>query len=195
MSAEPSSRAARLYRVFPWLPGARAGDPGHPPYVPRPQGAGRINNPEAYLVLYASDSPVGAVAEAFGNHSVWTEHLLAGRRDMPRSRMALAAYEIGAPVLDLDDPAVLRARGLRPSRVVTRDRPRTQRWALDLFRERRWAGLRWWSYYDPDWGSHGVWDPACLVLAEVVPLTADHPALVDALRILHRPWGKRGSER
>lgn len=195
MSAEPPGEAVRLYRVLPWLPGALAGDPGHPLYVPRPQGAGRIDNPEAYLVLYASDSPAGAVAEAFGNHAVWTEHLLVGRGDIPRSRTALAAYETDAPILDLDDPAVLHARGLRPSRIVTGDRTCTQRWALDLFREGRWVGVRWWSYFDPDWGSHGVWDPACLAPAEVVPLTADHPALVEALRVLHRPWSKRATGR
>jgi hypothetical protein len=53
-----------LYRVFPFHPDSSADKPGGALYVP-PQGAGRIDNPDLYTVLYLSDAPVGAIAEAF----------------------------------------------------------------------------------------------------------------------------------
>lgn len=161
----------RLYRVFPWLEDAAPGEPGHPLYVPRPQGHGRVDNPDHYLALYASDDPDGAIGEAFGNHSLWTTDLLRGQPSLPRSRRALAVIDASAAtVADLDDPATLLERELRPSQVVTRTREVTQGWALRLFREGRWAGVRWWSYYDPGWGSFGLWDVAALHVLDVTPL-------------------------
>jgi hypothetical protein len=182
-------RPARLYRVLPWLDDAREGQPGHPLYIPTPQGAGRVDNPEHYLILYASDVPAGAVGEAFGNHSVWTPELLEGPPLMQGSRRALATYEGDSEALDLDDPAALVERGLKPSRVVTRDRSVTQSWALDVFQERRWDGVRWWSFHHPEWGSFGLWNVTSLTVADVQPLERDSAALTEAARSLNRPWG------
>jgi hypothetical protein len=182
-------RTPRLYRVFPWVAGARRGSAGHPLYTPPVQGAGRVDNPGSYRTLYASDSPVGAVAEAFGNHAVWTAQLLRGRPDIPGSVRAIAELDAQpAEVVDLDDAHELVRRGLRPSAVVTRDREITQRWALSIFEEKRFAGVRWWSYYDPRWGSYGIWESQAIRNLEVTPLTPDHPALHEAARILARPW-------
>lgn len=156
--------------------------------MPPVQGAGRLDNPEHYRLLYLSDRPAGAVAEAFGNHARWTDGLLAGPPSLPGSRRVLATY--ASPrlrLLDLDDAAALVARSLRPSQVVTRDRRVTQRWALAVFREQRWSGVRWWSYYDPGWGSIGLWQPRALRVERVEPLTWDHPALEAANAILLRP--------
>jgi len=93
-----------------------------------------------------------------------------------------------AEVLDLDDARELVRRSLRPSAVVTRERTVTQRWALAAFQEKRWAGVRWWSYYDPRWGSFGLWHSSKLRAMQVTPLTADHPALIEAATVLARPW-------
>jgi hypothetical protein len=124
--------------------GARKGEAGHALHRARRQGAGRVDNPEHYRVLYASDAEAGAVAEAFGNHAVWTPLLLGGRPDLPGSVRALATFEAaGIEALDLDDARRLVERELRPSAVVARDRSLTQRWALRIFEEKRWAGIRW----------------------------------------------------
>lgn len=180
--------ATRFYRVFPWVQGTRAGDRGHALHVPPVQGAGRVDNPERYRVLYVSDSPVGAVAEAFGNHGIWTDHLFSGRPELPGSRTALAEIEARAlRTLDLDDPRALLDRRLRPSSVVTRSRATTQAWALRVFEEKRWGAVRWWSHYDPSWGSFGIWDVRRLRARSVAGLDRDHPAIREAAAVLARP--------
>ncbi len=185
-------RTPRLYRVLPWVAGARKGEAGHPMHRSSRQGAGRIDNPEHYRVLYASDAAAGAVAEAFGNHAVWTPLLLLGRPDLAGSVRALATFDAaGIDAVDLDDPSRLVERELRPSAVVARDRSLTQRWALRIFEERRWAGIRWWSPYDSRWGSFGLWDLSKLKLLGAVPLERNHPALLEAAAVLARPWRDR----
>jgi hypothetical protein len=175
-----------LYRVFPWVDSARRAEPGHPLYVVPTQGAGRVDNPEHYVVLYASDEPAGAVAEAFGNLSTWSPVLFEGPPSVPGSVRAIARYTLGANVLDLDDPRHLVARKLRPSRVITRRRDVTQTWALSVFGEQRWAGVRWWGFHNPDWGSYGIWDTKHLQLQEVEALHPEHPAVDGAARALAR---------
>lgn len=176
----------RLYRVFPWVEGIVRGQPGHPLYLPPVQGAGRIDNPEHYRVLYVSDSPVGAVAEAFGNHAVWTRDLFRVPA-LPDARRAVATYEAdGVEVLDLDNARSLLDRELRPSDVVTRDRDRTRRWLLAIYLERRWSGARWWSFQDPDRGAYGLWAIEHLEVRDVTPLAIDHDLVTDAARMLNR---------
>jgi hypothetical protein len=178
-----------VFRVFPWVEGAPRGRAGLPLFVPTPQGSGRVDNPGHYLTLYVSDAAPGAVAEAFGNHAVWTDDLVSGPPMLPGSVRALATYQLeGPPVLDLDDCGALGPRDLRPSNVVTRERTLTQAWALLIHQESRWAGVRWWSFYDPDWGSFGVWDQGGLKVQAVEPLRRDHPAVADAAAVLSRSW-------
>jgi len=171
-----------LYRVLPYLAAANAGEPGHPLYVPVSTGANRIDNPDAYDTLYLGDDPLCAVAEAFGWASRWNAGLLRGTPALGGSVRALVSYDLDddAAVCDLDDSDRLVDLGLRPSRVVTRDRSTTQAWARDLFDTGEFAGVRWWSYYHPDWGSVGLWDAAALAVAEVSVLTTDHPLFVAA---------------
>jgi hypothetical protein len=120
-----------------------------------------------------------------------TPQLLQGRRDFAGSVRAIAELDAEkVDVLDLDDARELVRRRLRPSGVVTRDRTMTQRWALDIFKEKRWAGVRWWSRYDSRWGSFGRWALAEVRALEVTRLTADHPALIEAAAILSRPWSE-----
>lgn len=183
---KPRSATPRLYRVFPWLEKVATEQPGHALFVPAVQGAGRIDNPDRYGVLYAADSPAGAVAESFGNHSAWTPELFRIPA-LPGARRALATLgSEHVAVVDLDDARTLLDRALRPSDVVTLDRPRTQAWSLAVFKENKWDGIRWWSRHDPDRGSFGLWNLANLSVVEVVALDLDHPAVIDAAQSLRR---------
>jgi hypothetical protein len=69
---------------------------------------------------------------------------------------------------------------------VTRDRQVTQSWALAIFQRQQFGGIRWWSYHDPRWGSHGVWETSKLELRSVEALTLDHAAVVEAAGVLNR---------
>lgn len=177
-----------LYRVLPWVPAAVAGAAGHPRFAPDRQGAGRVDNPEHYRVLYLADHPAGAVAEAFGDLSAWTSSMLRGAPSLPGSRRALATYELpdSQRICDLDDAARLLELRLCSSEVVTRDRSVTQAWSLRLWQQASWAGVRWWSYRDPRWGALALWRADLLVVDTVVPLTMDHPDLRAAADVLSR---------
>jgi hypothetical protein len=177
-----------LYRVFPWSDAADEGEPGHPLFIPAP-GSGRIDNPDHYLNLYLSDGPGGACAEVFDYKPVWDEAMLRGSPSVPGSVHALGRYTLDTEiaVCDLDDAARLLELELRPSQVVTRDRGITRAWALRIFHEHRWGGIRWWSYYDPRWGSHGIWALDELFVDDVTRLALDHPAIVEAAEVLNRP--------
>jgi RES domain len=185
----PSRSPLTLYRVFPWVPDARDGQPGHPLYVPSPQGAGRVDNPELYSVLYTSDSAEGAVGERFGNLSEWSDEMFVVP-SMPDGGRALGVYDLAqGAFLDLDDASSLLERELRPSAVVTRARNVTQAWALKIYRETMWAGVRWWGYFNPDWGAFGVWDRSSLSVVTVEPLGRNHEVVMSAAATLNRAWG------
>lgn len=182
-----------LHRVCPVDPAARPGRPYHPAYVPASAGQHRIDDPEAYDCLYLSADAAGAVAERFAAFPDWGDWLT----DHPRGfTLCLVTFELpdDRPVLDLDDAAALAARGLRPSRVVTRDRATTQAWARAAYDEGRWAGVSWWSYHDPDWTTCGLWcAPGAgavegLDVVGVEALHAGHPAVTEAVQTLLRAW-------
>ena len=40
--------------------------------------------------------------------------------------------------------------------MVSRDDGVTRAWAKEIFRQGKWMGIRWWSYYDFRWGSIGL---------------------------------------
>jgi hypothetical protein len=119
------------------------------------------------------------VAEAFGTLNLWTDRMFA-RPDLPGSTRAIATYEVrpDVEIFDLDDADALSRLGLRPSQVVTREREVTQRWALAIYDEGKWGGVRWWSYYDPRWYSCAVWDLGTLEVhpGSIRPLTIDDTA-------------------
>jgi hypothetical protein len=176
-----------FYRVFPYLPGAAPDEPGGALYVP-PQGGGRLDNPDLYSVFYASDAEAGAIAEAFGRFPEWTPAILSGIPALPGSARAIATYRLDAnvAVCNLDDPAQLSDLGLRPSDIVSRDYIRTREWARRLYRDGRWAGVRWWSYYDPRWASFAIWSLPSLSFAGLRPLTLADPAIAEAARAIAR---------
>jgi hypothetical protein len=181
-----------FYRVYPSLASAGPGQPGHPLYLHKPQGASRLDNPGEYDAWYFAAESSGAVGETFGDLSVWVPGMFAFPL-VPGSRKALGTYSIpdNTPILDLDDAKNLLDRGLRPTQVVERKRSVTQSWALDIFRERKangdrkWNGVRWWSFQRPQWRIYGLWEMTPeFVQAEELDL--DHPAVVDAAKELGR---------
>lgn len=178
------------YRVIPYLPDARAGEPGHPQYLHPAQGKGRLDNVDHYRCWYLAGEQTGAVAEVFADLTNWTEAMFAYPA-LPDARRALACYELpdDLPLLELDDARNLLDRGLRPTQVIERNRAATQAWALRIFEERpadgspRWSGVRWWSYHRSQWRILGIWGaiPNCVA---VDPLHLRHPAVVDAAHAL-----------
>ena len=176
--------------MVPWLATAKDGEPGHPLYVSPRQTAGRLDNPDLYRVLYLAASPSAAVAEAFGSFELWTPAMFGELPTLPGSRRALATYEIPTeiPILDLNDAKALVEWSLRPSEVVSRDRGLTQGWARRIFGSGHFAGVRWWSFYNPDWISLGLWDYTLIKVTAVDPLVSGSPAFEEARLTLMRSW-------
>jgi hypothetical protein len=176
-----------LYRVFPYLKGATVDGPGGALYVSA-QGGGRLDNAAAYAVLYLSDAAAGAIAEAFGRFSEWSAAILEGSPSLPGSARAIARFRLpeAAPICNLDDPAQLGTLGLRPSDVVSRDYTWSRAWARRIYEQGRWIGVRWWSYYDPQWASFGLWETGQLELEEVRLLRLDDAAIQDVGRTIAR---------
>ncbi len=174
-----------LYRVFPYLSTAKSHEPGHPLYTYPVQGKGRWDNLSLYLVRYLATSPEAAVGEAFGQLAKWSSKMFV-YPSLPGSEKRLGTYrldETANPLLDLDDADELSRRHIRPTHVVIRNRPRTQQIAADIFNERRWAGIQWWSYQRPQWTVVALWATGTLTVASVDELRG-HPALDDAARVL-----------
>ncbi|WP_354697476.1 hypothetical protein DSM112329_03106 [Paraconexibacter sp. AEG42_29] len=176
-----------LYRVFPHRPAARPGTPGHPSYVHPVQGKGRWDNPQHYLAWYVASDQASAVGEVFAHLATWREEMFEFPH-VPGSRRALGVYRLpdDLPYVDLDDAQTLVDRGMRPSQVIERNRPYTQDKALEIYREQRWSGLRWWSFHRPQWRVWCLWDVAPVV-EEVQRLDIAHVAVRDAAGALARP--------
>lgn len=141
-----------LFRVFPLLAGARLRQPGGALYVARErQGTGRHDNPDRYGALYASGTPESAVAERIQGFrgQTLTDADLHRPDGLAYALASIDDAGLGA-VVDLDDPAELVARSLRPSAVATRRRLVTQEIARALFDEGV-DGFRWWSALEASW--------------------------------------------
>jgi len=152
------------------------------------QGHGRHDRPDLYGCLYVSEDPVSAIAEpmaAFRGAGPLTASMLThlGRP------LALAELELDdeAATVDLDDPKVLVAERLRPSRVATRTRAVTQELAADLYRAHQDAvGLRWWSTLESSWINWTLFDRAAdaLSLTEIAELRIDDQSVREAAAFL-----------
>lgn len=181
------------YRVFPYLPTAGSGQPGHPLYEHRPQLGGRVDHPD-YYVWYLARHPEAAVGETFGNLAAWDPSVF-DVPFMPGAQRALGVYVLpdDLRLLDLDDARVLLDRSLRPTQVVIRNLAVTQQWGHAIWAEpdphdevrRRWQAVQWWSYHHPSWPILASWDRPRL--DHVEPLTLTHPAVTEAARALLRP--------
>lgn len=181
-----------LYRVFNHLPTAVPDSAGHPSYIHRPQTKGRFDNPSLYESRYFSTSPEGAIAETFGNYEFWAEAMFV-RAYLPAGRMSLATFDASDDIgiCDLDDANNLLHLGMKPSQVVTRDRPYTQARAAAAFGEGRWAGLGWWSFHRPFWSNRMLWatasEPAPMTFVDAEPLDLTHRSVVSVRATLAKP--------
>ncbi len=178
-----------LWRLLPRAPDVAPSTPGGALWFPRElQGTGRHDNPDLYGCLYASESPVSAVAEAlapFRGTGALSSAMLF-RASLP---LALARLELedGSELVDLDDPRVLARTRLRPSRVATKARVTTQEYAARLFGEHRTAaGLRWWSTLEASFANVTLYDRAAsgLRLIDLEPLTLDRSSTREAADLL-----------
>lgn len=179
-----------VYRVFPHLPSARQGQPGHPLYEHRPQRGGRVDHPD-YFVWYVSRHAEAACGESFGNLSFWDDSMFEFPQ-VPGARRALGVFTLpdDLRICDLDDPAQLVRLGLRPTQVVTRNLPVTTAWGHRIWSETsadhdpQWQAVSWWSYHRPVWSVLASWERPGLVRVE--PLDLEHPGIVDAATALKR---------
>ena len=126
------------------------------------------------------------MGERFGHLIRWSDRMFLTPR-LPDAVISIAELRADIDVLDLDDPHELAARGLPPSRVATRSRAVTQAWAFRVFDEGRWSGIGWWSVFDADWSSMGIWARSAIKVVGVTRLSIEHSAVVDAASILGRP--------
>jgi hypothetical protein len=179
----------RLWRALPFDRDAAPDQPGGPLWFPRDQqGYGRHDNPDLYGCLYVAEDAVSAVAEplaAFRGTGRLTGAMLTHLgRPLALAELALAEAAIA---VDLDDPDVLAAEQLRPSRLATRSRPVTQRVAADLFDAHPDAvGLRWWSTLEASWINWTLFDRASarLRLVDVAELRLDDAVVREAALLL-----------
>ncbi len=179
-----------VYRVFPYLPKAGPGEPGHPLYEHQPQRGSRADHPD-YYVWYVTREPDAACGEVFGNLAVWGDSMFDFPA-VPGARRALGTYRLpdDLRICDLDDPRRLVELGLRPTQVVTRNLAVTSEWAHRIWSERfdgerRWQAVQWWSFHRPTWRVIASWERPTFVECE--PLSASHPAVVAAADSLNRP--------
>lgn len=136
------------WRVFPWDPAAKAGDPFSPGYIYPNQGSGRFDL-SGKLVVYLAETAVHAVAEKlqrFRGQKI-------DRKDLIESGKTLALVECRlekTKLADLCDPAVLVKYGIAPDVLASREVAKTQAIAGALH-EAGFDGLRWWSALSGDW--------------------------------------------
>jgi hypothetical protein len=181
-----------LYRCFAWNERARPDQADSPLWFPREfQGDGRHDNPDIYGCLYLTDREASGVVEQLARFR--GQRLIAPllrRRGLP---LAVAALELAddPELVDLDDPAELRRRRLRPSRVATRDRAITQPQALAAYRDTEAMGLAWWSIHESLWANYTLFDRSASALAvrDVRELDLDDPAVAVAAEFLGLPPG------
>jgi len=143
--------------------------------------------------MYLCEEPAACVAEAllaFRGRPFRPAMLRRGGRPLALCRYRLARR---AALVDLDDPAMLVALGLRPSAVATRARERTQAQARRLYSERPdAAGLRWWSPVESSWINVTLFQDRAEPLLSAGPLRElgpGDPAVAEAVAVLGLPAG------
>ena len=179
----------RVWRALPLDARANPGEAGGALHFPREQqGAGRHDNPELYGCLYVAEDPVSAVAEQLapfrGSGELHRSMLVRFGRPLTLTALEFAG---GHAVIDLDDPAVLRAEGLRPSQVATRRRSVTQIQAAEIHAAHPGAvAMRWWSTLEAGWLNWTIFDEGAgaLELVETVSLGLDNPVVGEAADFL-----------
>lgn len=178
-----------LFRLFPQVDGASPHEEGGPLHVPWAlQGGGRHDNPDRYPAFYASRVAESVVAERLRRlrGQVVGPRDLRDHADRPYALVPLDDGDLRA-VVDLDDPANLVKREVRPSAMATRNRTVTRRIALGIYDEGV-DGFEWWSAIEASWinvtlfGDRAV--DALQVAGEPQPLTMSHPAVRAAAEVV-----------
>jgi hypothetical protein len=164
------------WRVFPWDPAAKPGEPFSPGYIHPRQGSGRFDI-AGKLVVYLAETAVHAIAEKlqrFRGQKI-------DRKDLIESGTTLALVECELDKItlaDLCDPAVLVQHHIRPDTLASRDIARTQEVAARLLKA-GYAGLRWWSALSGDWHTIVVFEGK-IVYKQPEPLTLAHEVVREA---------------
>jgi len=147
------------------------------------QGEGRHDNPDDYGALYLSRVQASPVAEFLKEYR--GQDLPPRLLEHEGTPLTLASIDDAGldGLLDLDEPRNLATRGLRPSRVATRQRNHTQPIGLSIYREGA-SGFEWWSTIEASWINATLFAERVADLltlaAEPETLTIDHPALREA---------------
>jgi hypothetical protein len=179
----------RLWRTLPLDRRAAVDEAGGALWFPREQqGYGRHDNPDLYGCLYVAEDAVSAVAESLASFR-GTGRLTASMLTQMGRPLALAEVALpdAAVMIDLDDPTVLVAEELRPSRVATRARGITQGIAAELYRAHpEAAALRWWSTLEASWINQTLFDRAAdvLTLVDAFEMRLDEPVVREAAAFL-----------
>lgn len=143
-----------FYRVFDWNPTAALSEYGGPFYVPREQQKqGRHDIPELEGVLYASLSPLGAIAEVLQVFAGSAKPLSNIDFQRPSGLFpALVCFHLDEKLIltDMDDPAELASRRIRPSQMATFHREITHAISIRLYQEGL-PGFLWWSTLEASW--------------------------------------------
>ena len=164
------------WRVFPWDPSAKPGEPFSPGYIRRTQGSGRFDV-AGKLVVYLAETADHAVAEKLQRF----RGQRIDRKDLRESGRTLALVEARLArikLADLCDPAVLVRHDIRPDVLASREIAKTQRIAAALS-DVGYTGLRWWSALSGDWHTIVVFE-GTIAYGTPEPLTLLHQAVQQA---------------
>jgi hypothetical protein len=174
-----------LFRVFHW-DGRSVGRGGAGPlFLPRQhQGAGRHDAPDLYGAWYCTTHPVSAIAERIqqlrGQTLTNRDFLRLGHLTLAIVGLRLAPEAV---LVDLDEPAELVTRRLRPSLVATRRRTITQQMARRIFDEGV-TGIAWWSTLSAEWTNVTLFYERAVTLTSIIAppraLTVDLPEVQQA---------------
>jgi RES domain len=138
--------------------------------------------------MYVSRLAESAVAEqiqAFRGQTLSDQDFV--RRDGARYALVALYDDAVEDVVDLDDPAELVRRALRPSDVATKVRDATQRMALSIFEEGV-SGFLWWSTLEASWPNATLFADRVASTLRVAEgpevLSTTHPAVRVAADVL-----------
>lgn len=182
--------AHKLWRVFPWDPGAKPGDPLSPSYIPSQSGYGRFDLDRGLdaSTWYFAGTPEHAVAERIQDlrNRTLSDDMLFERGH----RLAIVPVDLARRIrpLNLCDPIELARLGVPPDRLAYRDRDVTRAIAARLYRDTPAKGLRWWSAFFGEWHTTALFSDRLrdgeLEFGAPEPLGRDSPAVVSAAAAL-----------
>lgn len=177
-----------LWRVFPFDPEARPGEPFSKTHVPSSGGSGRFDLGFA-PVLYLAEDPEHAVGEKIARYR--QAPLKANHLKEYGHQLGIVEVKISPPasakILDLCAPASQLEIGIRSDQIAARDTSETQAIAQIIY-DRDYSGLRWWSAFIGEWHTVVVFldkiSSKQIRFGSVEILGLDHPAVQKAAEVL-----------